>query len=128
MPELWSAAGIVSVIEVPIPGPDTPAGVVGVGRRSFSPFSDEEADFVRAVASVLAVAAARRQVESDIRAQAASDPLTGLPNRFLLADHSARPAGPPGAFPPLSGADRSVLVLDIDRFKEINDTLGPRHR
>jgi diguanylate cyclase (GGDEF)-like protein len=66
----------------------------------------------------------RRQVEGDIRAQAASDPLTGLPNRFLLADHSAGGATPPGAFPPLSGADRTVLVLDIDRFQEINDTLG----
>ena len=124
VPELWSAAGIVSVIEVPIPGPESPAGVVGVGRRLFAPFSDEEANFVSAVASVLAVAAARRQVEGAIRAQAASDPLTGLPNRFLLADHSAGSAAPPGAFPPLSGADRTVLVLDIDRFKEINDTLG----
>ncbi len=124
VPELWSAAGLVSVMEVPIPGPDMPAGVIGVGRRHFSPFSEEESGFVTAVADVLASAAARSRAETAIRAQAGRDPLTGLPNRFLLADHSIGSSGPPGSFTPMSGADRTVLVIDIDRFKEINDTLG----
>jgi diguanylate cyclase (GGDEF)-like protein len=48
------------------------------------------------------------------------DPLTGLPNRALFADrldHAVRAASrDPAPF--------SVLMLDLDRFKEINDTLG----
>jgi len=52
--------------------------------------------------------------------QALHDPLTGLPNRTLLYDrmhdcrHRARRTG-----------DRfALLVIDLNRFKEINDTLG----
>jgi diguanylate cyclase (GGDEF)-like protein len=48
------------------------------------------------------------------------DPLTHLPNRLLLRDrltqaiHQAR----------REGTSLSVLVIDLDRFKNINDTLG----
>jgi diguanylate cyclase (GGDEF)-like protein len=48
------------------------------------------------------------------------DGLTGLPNRTLFRDRvtqallSARRGGPPPA----------VMLMDLDRFKEINDTLG----
>ncbi|MBT9490763.1 MAG: EAL domain-containing protein [Paucibacter sp.] len=48
------------------------------------------------------------------------DPLTGLPNRLLFKDHLRRK---------LSQAQRSqtqlaLLFIDLDRFKEVNDSLG----
>jgi diguanylate cyclase (GGDEF)-like protein/PAS domain S-box-containing protein len=58
--------------------------------------------------------------ESRLRHQAVHDALTGLPNRVLLKDRLTQA---------LRGAARegkplALLLLDLDRFKEINDTLG----
>jgi diguanylate cyclase (GGDEF)-like protein/PAS domain S-box-containing protein len=124
VPDLWTRAAAVSVIETPIPGQDLPVGVVGVGSRHRRSWAAEDINFVRAVANVLAAAAARTRADHAIRDQALQDPLTGLPNRLQLADHSAVAAAPAGHRGPLRGGDRTVFVFDIDRFKEINDTLG----
>jgi diguanylate cyclase (GGDEF)-like protein len=61
-----------------------------------------------------------RQNEERLRHLSEHDVLTGLPNRFLLSDRLD------GA---ISQSARSqcvvgILMIDIDRFKEINDTLG----
>ena len=48
------------------------------------------------------------------------DPLTGLPNRALFANRLAHAVRAADRDP----APFSVLMLDLDRFKEINDTLG----
>jgi diguanylate cyclase (GGDEF)-like protein/PAS domain S-box-containing protein len=48
------------------------------------------------------------------------DGLTGLPNRTLFRDRIEQAT----AAHARAGRDFAVLVLDLDRFKEINDTLG----
>jgi diguanylate cyclase (GGDEF)-like protein len=48
--------------------------------------------------------------------------LTGLPHRLLFADR----AGQALAAATRSGARPVVMMLDLDRFKEVNDTLGHR--
>lgn len=63
---------------------------------------------------------AEREVESRLQRQALQDPLTGLPNRrlFLAALKSAI------ARVERSGRALGVLLVDIDNFKDVNDTLG----
>ncbi len=51
---------------------------------------------------------------------AMTDPLTSLPNRMMLLEHIAETL-------PLAqqvGGGMALLMLDIDRFKEVNDTFG----
>jgi len=52
--------------------------------------------------------------------QAYHDPLTGLPNRYLLLDHLRLGV----AQARREGRLVAVLFIDIDRFKTINDSLG----
>jgi diguanylate cyclase (GGDEF)-like protein len=58
----------------------------------------------------------RRTVEH----QALHDALTGLPNRSLLVDRAAQLMSAARR----SGARPVVMMLDLDRFKDVNDTLG----
>jgi len=51
---------------------------------------------------------------------ATHDALTGLPNRVLFADRAAQVL----AVAAREGSSPAVLMLDLDRFKEVNDTLG----
>jgi diguanylate cyclase (GGDEF)-like protein/PAS domain S-box-containing protein len=62
----------------------------------------------------------RKRAEARIEELATRDPLTGLPNRLLLADRLGQ--GIAGAA--RSGEKLAVLFIDLDHFKQINDTLG----
>jgi len=61
-----------------------------------------------------------RKIESQIEHDAQHDSLTGLPNRRLLD----RVLAEREAVCHASGEGIAVLHIDLDRFKQINDTLG----
>jgi diguanylate cyclase (GGDEF)-like protein len=63
---------------------------------------------------------AEQSLTARVRHQANHDALTGLPNRVQLLDHAARLL----ADPSLRGEPLSVLLVDLDRFKDVNDVLG----
>jgi c-di-GMP-specific phosphodiesterase len=72
---------------------------------------------VSASANLAALAIERDRIEQALTTAARSDPVTGLPNRARFLELLAeRLAG--------SRAPATVMLLDLDRFKWINDGLG----
>ena len=82
-------------------------------------FTEDEVAFLAAVATLIIIAVERDREEQMTRHAALHDPLTGLPNRTLALDRldHALPAA-------ARRIDVAVFVLDLDRFKLINDSLG----
>ena len=73
-----------------------------------------------AIASMFAMALQRRNAERAYAHRALHDPLTGLANRSLLIDRMELAISRSLR----SGGNVSVMLADLDAFKDINDTLG----
>jgi len=65
----------------------------------------------------------RRRAEQQLRHQALHDAVTGLPNRTFLGERleACLERAPSGQ------GNAGLLLLDLDRFKEVNDTFGHHH-
>ncbi len=118
--ELQRREGVRSAAIVLIKGEGRPYGVFGAASRRLHDFSQEDVNFMQALANVLANAIERRRTEEQTQHEALHDPLTGLPNRNLFLDRLQHA---------LSVAARretpiAVLFLDLDQFKLVNDSLG----
>lgn len=61
-----------------------------------------------------------RRAEEELTHRSLHDPLTDLPNRTLFADRLSQSC----ARARRSGDPFAVIMMDLDRFKEINDSLG----
>lgn len=80
----------------------------------------QDIEFLRGLALVVEAAAARETARSRLEHLATHDPLTGLPNRTLFVRNLELAK----AASLRSGRPFAVLMLDLDRFKYVNDRLG----
>lgn len=62
----------------------------------------------------------RERIEKQLRHKASHDHLTGLPNRVLLFDRLKQAL----AFETRHNTLLAVMIIDLDNFKTINDTMG----
>lgn len=61
-----------------------------------------------------------RSYQRELKRQALTDELTGLPNRTLFRDRIDRAV----QLARRDNASVAVMIIDVDRFKDVNDTLG----
>jgi diguanylate cyclase (GGDEF)-like protein len=88
--------------------------------RAAAGLSPQDHERLQGLTAQASTAISNAQLLSQIRHQALHDPLTGLPNRALILERADQ------LLARARGGNRSlaVLFIDLDGFKEVNDTFG----
>jgi diguanylate cyclase (GGDEF)-like protein/PAS domain S-box-containing protein len=115
-----AACGVRSGVTVIIEGDRQPFGILAAHTLTERAFTADDVNFMQAVANVLSSAVDRCRVEEQSRHAALHDELTGLPNRRLALDRIGQALRRGGRAP----GSVAVMMVDLDRFKVINDSLG----
>ncbi|MBI5298245.1 MAG: GGDEF domain-containing protein [Chloroflexi bacterium] len=109
-----------SIIGIPLMIDRNVVGVMNLSRSVEGKFSPSELRLLGLLADQAAVAISNASLHQIVSRQAYSDTVTGLPNRRALDERlekevlAARRDGYPF----------SVIMMDLDGFKEVNDTYG----
>jgi diguanylate cyclase (GGDEF)-like protein len=123
----WLAGrGLVDAMIAPVRDGETVRAILVAGDRmgNVATFSTEHLTLLETLANHAAVAFKNGYLVDQLRAeadlndyQARHDPLTDLPNRRLFRERLTEALDS-------RTSTCAVLLLDVDRFKEVNDTLG----
>jgi diguanylate cyclase (GGDEF)-like protein len=109
-----------AVLCIPISYSDTLLGVLNVESRNDDAFSPEDVLIMNTLADLLATALHNSFVFQKLQQQSITDGLTGIKTRRFfwesLTSEWKRASR--------SGRPFSVVLIDLDKFKEVNDGLG----
>jgi diguanylate cyclase (GGDEF)-like protein len=112
--------GARSLIVVPLIHDGAAIGVLKVYADEPNAFRDEHVQVLALLANMIAGVLARADLMRQLQAQAVTDELTTLPNRRGWYEHLGRAF----AASRRSGAPLSVILLDINGLKRVNDLDG----
>jgi diguanylate cyclase (GGDEF)-like protein len=116
-----SMEGIASTAIIPLIAKDKVLGTLNLGSKQEDLFAGINEEEVLMFANQLAIALDRASLYESLRTAAYHDFLTGLPNSRYLRE---RMEGLLKQSKIQVNRKFAVLFLDLDRFKNINDTLG----
>jgi diguanylate cyclase (GGDEF)-like protein len=109
-----------SVLCLPLTYGETLLGVLNVESRRENAFPDQEVLILRTLADLLATAVHNAFVFQKLQQQSITDGLTGIKTRrFFLEAVTAE-----WKRASRSGRPFSVVLADMDKFKEVNDKMG----
>lgn len=114
-----SVFGLAHTLTSPLRSEGEVIGAIVLSRRSQHAWSESARRLLRGAAHETAAALVRAESYREATAGAATDPLTGLPNRRYFDEFASLLAGGRRA-----GDGVAVLMVDIDKFKGLNDTYG----
>lgn len=95
-------------------------GVFSMYRHDHLPPDGPAVELLKLASDLIAVAVEHRQLTDQLKFQARHDALTQLPNRAVFSDRLEQGL----SLSARSGRAVGVLLVDVDRFKYINDTYG----
>jgi diguanylate cyclase (GGDEF)-like protein len=98
-----------------------PVGVAELTSVKFHTIDDRRLALARTLAFEAAMAIENGRLYHELRERSLHDPLTGLANRSLFFDRVEHAIARLGR---QSGEMIAVLFIDLDNFKNVNDTLG----
>jgi diguanylate cyclase (GGDEF)-like protein len=109
-----------SMLAHPLIVGDVVVGALALYREAPQAFTDDDRRLVHVVSDQAAAAIANAVVFEQTQEDSVTDALTGLPNIRLLFVHLTRELSRAGRL----DSAVSVLLLDLDNLKTINDTFG----
>jgi len=109
-----------SVLVLPLVSRDRVLGALTVGATRAGAFGESTRQLLGVLAAHASVALANAAAVSHLEEMATTDPMTGLLNKRALETEFDRRLRAAERF----GRPLAVLVLDIDKFKSVNDTYG----
>ena len=117
-----SAFGARDVVLAPIQGEQGLRGALVISNRlgEVTTFSADDGLLLQTLASHASAALANSQLVERLDHDSLHDSLTGLANRGKFQERLSRVLD-------TRGRSLAVLLMDLDRFKEVNDTLGHHH-
>ena len=111
--------GLSHTLTAPLRSEGAVIGAIVLSRRDREAWPQSARRLVRGAANETAAALQRASSQREVAASASTDPLTGLPNRRYFEEFSSLLAQRRRA-----GDAVAVLMIDIDKFKVLNDTYG----
>lgn len=119
--EKAALSGFRSVVALPLVVDGEAIGVIVLYAKDRDFFNQEEMVLLNQLAADISFALEHQQNQNRLRYLAYFDSVTGLPNRSLFQDRLRQLLV---RNEPRHTGQIAVVLIDIDRFRNINDTLG----